>query len=198
MKKLSTFQKLPFYEKYFDDPIDGIPKKSGVYYWVYWPTIKKNISVQDLEKRLLEYSKSNLLFSEKMKGVYKFQAIISEQWYRDNGNVFGLSDDKKDKLLDYLKSDQKNLDFFLDYFERVCFSRPFYIGKANNLRSRLVNNHFKGKSEILKQINLCKIPTTDIHLGFELTNDDATEKVNVIFEEIFSRRIKPGLTKKPN
>lgn len=198
MIDISTFQKLPYYEQYYADPISGIPNKSGIYYWVYWPTIKPTISLDDLEKRLLEYSKNNLLFSETLVGKYKFQAVISEQWYRDNDNIFGLSEVKKNRLIKYLKSDPNNVKFFLEFFKRVCFSRPFYIGKANDLRKRLVNDHFKGNSEILPQIQQSKIPRTDVYVGYELINDKASDRVNVIFEEIFSRRMKPGLTKKPN
>lgn len=196
--KLKTFEKLTYYEKSFANPVGGIPKESGIYYWVYWPNISKNINATDLEKKLLEYSKVNLLFSETIKGRYKYSAVISEQSYRDNGNIFGLSDTKKNRLLEYFRKDQKNIHFFIDFFERVCFSRPFYIGKANNLRTRLVSQHFKGTTEVMGQITNSGISRTEIYVGYELVNDTASERVNDIFEEIFSRKVKPGLTKKPN
>jgi hypothetical protein len=198
MIKLKTFQKLTFYEKYFDNPVHGIPKESGIYYWVYWPQINNKMSISDIEKKLLEYTKNGLIFSEKIRGTYKFEGVISEQWYKDNGNIFGLAEAKKNRLINYLKADLKNLDFFIIFFERICFSRPFYIGKANNLRTRLVSQHFKGKTEIMSQISSFSIPRNDIYVGYEIIKDSASDKVNVILEEIFSRNVKPGITKKPN
>jgi hypothetical protein len=198
MYRLKSFQKLTYYEKYFANPVSGIPKKSGVYYWVYWPEVSSKMSLINIEKKLLEYTKNGLIFSETVKGKYKFEAIINEQWYRDNGNIFGLSDVKKNTLINYLKADPKNLDFFVEFFERICFSRPFYIGKANNLRTRLVSQHFKGTTEIINQLDKYSIPRNDVYVGFEIIEDKAPEKVNVILEEIFSRNVKPGITKKPN
>ena len=195
---LYSFKPLPFYEKYYANPVTGIPEKSGIYYWVYWPKMGKNITVSGLEKRLLQYSRNNFLFAEKVKGQYKFEGMISEQWYKDNGNIFGLSEAKKNTLIDYLNDDRQNVQFFLEFFKRVCFSRPFYIGKANNLRKRLVEQHFKSATEILPHIKASKVSRSDIYVGYELVNDTASERVNVIFEEIFSRKTKPGLTKKPN
>lgn len=195
---INSFQKLIYFEQYYADPINGIPEKSGIYYWVYWPSISNTPTLKNLEIKLLEYSKNNLLFSETISGNYKFQATISEQWYRDNGNIFGLTNAKKDLLYAHFKKDPKNIKFFLEFFKQVCFSRPFYIGKANNLRTRLAKQHFKGTTEIMAQISKSGIPKGDIYVGFDLINDAATERVNVIFEEIFSRKIKPGLTKKPN
>jgi len=198
MQRLNTFQKLTYYEKYYANPVSGIPKESGIYYWVYWPQINSKMSVTDVEKKLLEYTKNGLLFSEKVRGKYKYEAVINEQWYKDNGNIFGLAESKKNILINYLKADSKNLKFFVDYFERICFSRPFYIGKANNLRTRLASQHFKGKTEIMGQIVKYGIPRNDIYVGYEVVEDNAPEKVNVVLEEIFSRNVKPGITKKPN
>lgn len=198
MYRLKTFQKLTYYEKYYANSVNGIPKESGIYYWVYWPQINNKMSIVDVEKKLLEYTKNGLIFSEKLRGKYKYEGVINEQWYKDNGNIFGLVEAKKNRLINYLKADIKNLDFFVNFFERICFSRPFYIGKANNLRTRLVSQHFKGTTEIMGQISDYGISRNDIYVGYEIIEDTASDKVNVILEEIFSRNVKPGITKKPN
>jgi len=197
--KLDTFQKFTYYEKHYSNVIDGIPEKSGIYYWVYHPTINDDISVDNLEKKLLEYTKVNLFFTETLTGPYKFKAVISEQWYKDNGNIFGLSEIKKNRLLNYFRRDNNNIKVFLEFFERICFSRPFYVGKADNLRTRLVKQHFKGtSSSILGEIKNNNVSLTEIYIGFEEIEDLENDEINEVFEEIFSRRTKPALTKRPN
>lgn len=195
-----TYQRLSYLQQFYDDPINGIPKKSGIYYWVYWPDFDtSSISQNDLEVRLKEFTKRSLFFSETLIGNYKFHAIISEQGYpTKNDTLFGLPQSKHNKLVKYL-SDRSNLDFFSEFFKDVCFARPFYVGKANNLYTRLALQHFKGvSSHILKDIADRSVPATDIWVGYREIVDLANEDINNIFEEIFSRRIKPGLTKKSN
>jgi len=195
-----NYERLSFWMQYHSDPIQGIPKKSGIYYWIYWPDFDPQaIDIKDLENRLKEYTSKSLMFSETITGSYKFHAIISEQGYpTTNDTIFGLSKSKHLKLLTYL-NDKNNLTFFSNFFREVCFSRPFYVGKANNLRSRFVNQHFKGvNSNILGEIRNSIIPFTDIWIGYKEILDPANDDINNIFEEIFSRKIKPGLTKKSN
>jgi hypothetical protein len=194
------YNPLSFLLKFHADPTEGIPKASGIYHWVYWPRFDpKTISMTALEIKLKEFTKKSLLFSETIVGEYKFHAIISEQGYpTKNDTLFGLPDSKNLKLLKYL-GDRGNLAFFSEFFQDVCFSRPFYIGKANNLNTRLVQQHFKGRSSnILAEITKNGIPFTDIWVGYKIIPDIAGDDINNIFEEIFSRRIKPGLTKKSN
>ena len=192
------FQKLSYWLQYFDDVPNGIPTNSGIYYWVYWPQFNPSkISLQELESILLGYTQKSLFFSESLKGTYKYEAEINELGYPQNGNIFGLPPSRKAKLVDYLQN-RDNLVSFHRFFKEVCFSRPFYVGKANDLRRRLVTEHFQGKTEVIPEIDKHNISYTDIWVGYRIINDPSKEGINVIFEEIFSRRIKPGLTKKPN
>lgn len=195
---LIKYEKLAYLKDYYDDPISGIPEESGIYYWVFWPDFDpKAISEQDLIDKLLNYTKNSLFFKETVRGPYKFEAEIREQTYKLNGNLFGLSNSKHFKLINYLK-DPTNKQSFCDFFKEVCFSRPFYVGKANNLRTRLVGQHFKGLTEILPEIDKLAINYSDIWVGYKVIHDTTKTGLNNIFEEILSRRIKPGLTKKPN
>lgn len=193
-----VFERLSYFLQYYSDPINGIPEVSGIYYWVYWPDFDAVlITVPQLQSKLLDYSNRGLFFKEILTGKYKFEAEIREQGYPNNGNLFGLSPSKTVKLITFL-GDQTNRLFFNEFFKEVCFSRPFYVGKANNLRKRLAQQHFRSLTEVIPEIDLAKIDYTDIWVGYKLIPDPNSEDINNIFEEIFSRRIKPGLTKKPN
>jgi hypothetical protein len=193
-----NYERLSYLIQYYDDALNGIPESSGIYYWVYWPDFEySSISTQDLTDKLLEFTTRSLFFKEVIRGPYKFEAEIREQTYPSNGNFFGLSHSKQNKLLAYLNLED-NKRIFHDFFKEVCFSRPFYIGKANNLRRRLVSQHFKGKTEVLPEIDGLSINYSDIWVGFKIIDDPNDEGLNNIFEEILSRKIKPGLTKKPN
>ena len=193
-----TFEKLSFFLQYYKDPIKGIPAESGIYYWVYWPDfdpITTNPIL--LDKLLLEYSKKTLFFKEVVKGPYKFEAEIREQGYRDNGNLFGLSPSKTKKLINYFNT-QANRIFFHEFFKEVCFTRPFYVGKAKDLQNRLGSQHFKRTTEILDEIDKAVINYSDIWVGYKKIFDPNNDEINTIFEEIMSRKVKPGFTKKPN
>ncbi|MBK6473782.1 MAG: hypothetical protein IPF95_03615 [Flavobacteriales bacterium] len=182
---------------YFDDPISGIPKTSGVYYWVYWPELDAmRLSVMEIELKLMEYTGRSLFTSERITGLYKFQADITEQWFPNNGQMFGLPLQKAQALRLFLGT-PANVSVFSDFFKEVCFARPFYVGKANDLRSRLGNQHFKKKTGVLSEIDDRGISYSEIWVGWKEVKDTSVPNINNIFEEIFSRRTKPGLSKKP-
>lgn len=195
------FSKLSFLEKYFDDPIDGIPTSSGIYYWVYYPEFDPaTITLTDLVKSLQEYTSKSLRYKEELRGKYKYSVEVLEQGFSENGALLGLSPSKTKILTDFLSGGPLNVSMFHKFFIEVCFSRPFYVGKANNLRTRLASKHFKRvDSEILNEIDKEVINYTDIWVGYkEIPMLPTGEHLNVIFEEILSRTVKPGLTKKPN
>jgi hypothetical protein len=192
------FEKLSYLIQYYKDPIRGIPIDSGIYYWVYWPDFDPlTINSAGLNKVLLEYTERTLFFKETLKGRYKFEAEIREQGYPTNGNLFGLSPSNTLKLNNYLNLPAHRI-LFHEFFKEVCFSRPFYVGKAKNLRSRLATQHFKSTTEVVPEIDAALIPYSDIYVGYKIIPDPNDEDMNTIFEEILSRRVKPGLTKKPN
>lgn len=193
------YQKLSWLKQYYMDPTDGIPDKSGIYYWIYWPDFdSKIITKKKLETKLTEYSSKNLQFPEILRGPYKFIAEIKEQKFDKNRSPFlGLSPSKKIRLMNYFNN-RSNINSFHDFFKELCFARPFYIGKANNLRSRLVSSHFRNKSNVVPEIQKQKISESQIWIGYKLIPMNATDEMNVVFEEILSRNLKPGLSKKPN
>jgi hypothetical protein len=192
------FNKLDFLKKNIDDPKDGIPSDYGIYQWVYWPEFDPlKITQPALLNLLKEYSAQNFYIEEEIKGTYKFHAKIWEQGYRDNSNIFGLSGSKSLELERFLNV-PANLVSFSVFFQEICFVRPFYLGKANNLRSRL-QDHFNSKSNVMPEIVAKGVAENQIWVGYKTMPYNKTEaRLNNIFEEIYSRRVKPGLSIKPN
>lgn len=191
------YNKLDFLSKNIDHPVNGIPKDYGIYSWVYWPKFDENtISPNDLIDLIIEYSKNAFYIEEKFTGLYKFEGKIWEQGYRDNGNMFGLSDSKHNTLKSFF-TNRNDIIVFSEFFKELCFAKPFYVGKANNLRQRL-SKHFGGKSNVLPSITIKGIMPKDIWVGYKKINAPAKSELNTIFEEIYTRKVKPGLSIKPN
>jgi len=192
------FNKLDFLRKNLKDAALGIPTDYGIYQWVYWPEFDENtITLGQLVDLIKNYSKHNFYIEEEFLGTFKFQAKIWEQGFRDNDNMFGLSDKNHKELEAYL-SERTNIQFFSTFFQEICFIKPFYLGKADNLRSRLLQ-HFDSKSNVVPQIIAKAIPEKDIWVGYKPISKPAPgSKINTIFEEIYARRVKPGLSIKPN
>ena len=186
------YKRLSYLTRYPED----IPTFSGIYFWVYWPDFRvKSTDLDGFKEKMQSYTKSSLIFSEELKGTYKFYGFIYEQRFRNNGNIFGLTDRKEEKFLEYLEH-QTHLERFASIFKELCFARPFYVGKANDLNSRL-NYHFNHNTPVLDKIDKLDINHTEIWVGYKKILDPNNEGLNNIIEEIFSRVIKPGLTKQP-
>lgn len=194
--------------------------ESGIYFWVYFPDFDPTkISKTDFKDLMLEFTNTQPFSYEEISGKYKFKAIISENNYNfdllsyiENINsttalpatmgsktIFSLSIRKELSLLTELYKNKSNMKYFYDLFKQLCFYKPFYIGKANSIYTRLVNNHFKRRSsEILNEIDKSNINLAYVYVGYKLIPQGMSDDLNVVIEEIFSRTLKPGLTKKPN
>lgn len=193
-----TFNRLSYLEQFYSDPLNGIPENSGIYFWVYWPEYDYNlVSPKDLINLLIEFSSKSLQSPEEIVGRYKFKVRVEEQRFEKKSNPFGLSDSQKNKLFKYI-SDPNNSRSFFDFFKEICFARPFYIGKAINLRSRLGSQHFKSRTRLIPEIDRECIKHSEIWVGYKIIPIQGGEEISTIMEEILSRNIKPGLTIKPN
>lgn len=193
------FEKAPYKTLlyYLDqDFSNAIPQRSGNYFWVYYPDISQKEKLQEVIPILKEYTKVDLCISEVLHRE-KYSVEVRELFYnhKNQGNLFGLSKAKECTLVDYLESSQNNLNYFKSFFKSLCFSRPFYIGKAKNLRGRL-KEHFSGCSEVLSEIENRGIPKNHIWIGYEIIDTAISEDVLNIFEEVLQRKLKPGLTQR--
>ncbi|WP_158858673.1 GIY-YIG nuclease family protein [Lunatibacter salilacus] len=193
-----VYNKLSYLEQFYKDPFDGIPEESGIYFWVYWPEYDPQmINPNDLIDKLAEFSCKSLQSPEEILGRYKFKVKVEEQRFGKKSNPFGISDKQKIKLLKYLM-DPLNVNPFFDFFKEICFARPFYIGKAINLRNRLANQHFNSKTRIIPEIDAQNILHSEIWVGYKKIPSHGGDEISTLMEEILSRNIKPGLTIKPN
>jgi hypothetical protein len=190
------YNKLSYLEQFYADPLNGIPEQSGIYFWVFWPEYDpEEILPQDLIDKLAEFSSKSLQSPEEIVGRYKFK--VEEQRFEKKSNPFGLSESQKNKLINYI-SDSKNAMSFFEFFKEICFARPFYIGKAKNLRTRLGKQHFKSMTRIIPEIDRENIKHSEIWVGYKVIPAYGNDEISTIMEEILSRNIKPGLTIKPN
>jgi hypothetical protein len=189
--------------KYIQYDSSIIPYTEGIYKWVYWPNIENFIHNED------EYWKMLCLFSTKRLAEfsnfsdYKFEITVIESSFQrlnyKNIEPFGLSINKSECLKSYIRCDE-NRRKFNDFLKSVVFSRPFYVGKANNLQNR-IKDHSNGNSKILKYIRDQEISNEEIWVGtYELNNlshSTESENINDVFEEILQKIVKPGLSQRP-
>ena len=195
------YQTLIYYSD--QDFINKIPDRPGNYFWVHYVNIPENCSLSDVRKFLSEYSKVDFNIPEEGGGAkfyYKigemgFAYKIGEMGLVQSNTIFSLSKGKEEVLLEHL-TNPSYLNEFIQFFKELCFKRPFYIGKAIDLRSR-IKDHIKGRgnSPIKKAIEEANVDKNHIWIGYqEISQIDET--ILNIYEEITQKKLKPGLTKK--
>jgi hypothetical protein len=177
------------------DNINQIPELSGNYYFVHYINIDSKLGVNESWKALKNFSSVDFDNSEEGKGQKYFYKVreLSFKDYNPN-SVLGLKAERATTLFEYLSSSNLNLNKFLSYYRDLCFTRPFYIGKAQNLRSR-ISQHVRGSSNILKEIDSHSIDKDCIWISFEIIDQEAPEILN-IYEEIAQKFLKPSITEK--
>jgi hypothetical protein len=185
--------------EYYRQFPEEILTKGGVYYWVYWPFRDNDIEyihINKFKENINKFSRTNINLPEYAKTGYKFSVEVQEIRFGEKP-FFGLNDRKKDDLIIYLEQSEANRKQFLIFLKKIAFNRPFYIGKADNLRTRLVKHFNSQSSDILKYLSEYEIQDKDVLIGYEIADSNDDLKINVILEEIAQRLVKPGLTKRP-
>lgn len=182
---------------YLKEYPDRIPDKPGNYFWYYYPN---NLETSRLEKEELrkffeEFSTKKLYHLIPFENP-KFKISFQEHDFAKD-KPLGLNSEKFELLIEFLTDKKSNYEYFVKFFKEICFSRPFYIGKAIKLRKRL-KQHFEmqGGSEILEIIDKNKINYSDIYVEVDLLDFDYHEDISDIFEIIWQSKLKPGLVKK--
>ena len=180
---------------YFASNLDSIPSYSGVYYWVYWPSyIDGQILAEEYVLKLKEYSSNELILESNFQD-YRFKLTVKDSHFLDKNGLFGLNEKKTNCLLEFISYNNDNLLNFVCFFKKAAFMKPFYIGKANNLKQR-ISQHISGESKIKPKIQKSGINHNDIWIGFERVEDSKSDELNLIYEEIIQRIVKPSLSEK--
>lgn len=190
----SNSNTLEFYKQFFSE----ISEKSGVYYWVFWPFKDYYLEDENFEifiEKIKYFSSVNMNLPERTNVGYKFSIEVRERAL--DCEILGLNSNKSKILIKYLNDSKISRELFLIYLKRIIFSKPFYIGKANNLRNRLQQHFEQRNSDILNHLKEFNINHTDVLIRYEIIESNLEENINTIFEEIAQRILKPGLTKRP-
>lgn len=187
----TDFQTLSFLKSYRDN----IPDRPGVYYWVFWPTYDiARVTRDTLLKRMRSYSEVHLHIGEDFV-KHKFSVHVEEASPGSgrHSGVFGLSEERERLLTEYMDESQEHIQQVAEFFKRMCFARPFYVGKADNLFTRL-GQHFDEKSHLLQHLRREDFSFSDVWIGWEeIVNSDNPDIARII-EEIAQRIVKPGLS----
>ena len=188
-------EKLEYWQSFQDE----IPNDPGNYYWVYSPWKKKSDDYEVLVKRIQKFSSVVLSFEEIFKSQ-KTLIKVNEISFNDynESNFLGLGDKAKNSLNNFLLKSPKNRAYFCNFMHELALYRPFYIGKADDLKRRIkqhIGGH--GSSPIMERIRKSEIPFDEIYIGYEEMPlfDNSADILNV-FEELTQRLLRPQLTKK--
>ena len=190
--------------KYVDIDQNVIPTSGGVYKWVYWPNLENIVEDTDNYWNSLCAYSSKKLVEESSFNDFKFKVTVAESSNmacNSNYDVpFGLSD-SKGSVLKYYLQEKENRRELNRYLKPIVFSKPFYVGKADNLYAR-IKDHISGNSKLLHYIRDQGINFEDIWIGYYVLNGINNQEKNInnindVFEEMLQRIVKPGLTKRP-
>ena len=195
MIAIDEYKKLEFLRQYPNE----IPEKEGNYYWVYCPWNCLDYSYEELMERLEKFSNIELSFSEEFKSR-RTRIEVNQITFKDYDKGTLLNIGLKDEaiLKEYLEFSAKNRLFFIKFLRHLCFLKPFYIGKADDLQKRL-KQHFSGSgsSPIMKRVRENDINFDEIFIGFqdlEISEGENLKMLN-IYEEITQKLLRPSLTK---
>ncbi len=132
--------------------LDKIPDKAGIYIWRYWPSLV-DIEVSKFMETLKRWKETQPQFEESVKNS-RITVSVKRTPFGVSGdkiNMFGLGmSHGKAKSLEEAIGNDSDIRQLLAYTLETLLSStpPLYIGKADNLRSRL-NDHFEGRSSSL-------------------------------------------------
>lgn len=178
---------------------EKIPKEAGVYIWRYWPSLE-SLDKGSILDSIYEIQNNFPRSKESLKNS-RVQISVERTPFGDldeKNKFFGIKDSgKKQGFLNILDGDDDVKQNFIHTMEVVLSaSPPVYIGKAMNLRKRLVD-HFDSKTEVLAQINKAGIPLSDIYISYYIDDISTTEDiVTAAIEEMLQRITNPPLTKR--
>jgi predicted GIY-YIG superfamily endonuclease len=195
MIEANKYQKLEFLMQYPND----IPTSPGNYYWVYCPWNSFDVTFEELVCKLESFSNIELSFPEEFNSQ-RTRIAVNQITFKDyDKNTLLNIGTKVPILLSYLESSQDNRVYFINFLRSLCFLKPFYIGKADDLQKRL-KQHFSGagSSPIMKRVRENEISFDEIFVGYQDLDMKEGENLKMlnIYEQITQILLRPSLTKK--
>ena len=175
---------------------ERIPEACGIYIWRYWPTFDE-LPETGIRDALRAWQEAQPTIDEVIRSSRTEVTLSRRPLGSPTHGLFGLGPEKEQLLLDTLESSHVARDALLAMLQCVvALAPPLYVGKADNLRTRL-RQHLDPRSGIRESLRESNIPERDVYVsmiaeGFQSTADG----VNVIIEEIVQRLTNPPLTRR--
>jgi hypothetical protein len=178
-----------------------IPEDPGVYIWRYWPSLKSldtgdfATMLQDWQGRqpaFTEFLTASRLTAEITRSPFGVSHTANTMLGIDMGGAKGR------RFLEAMETSPEQREVLFNLLETIISAMPpIYIGKADNLRSRL-SDHFLGKgSTLLSMIDEKELSHDDVYVSY-LIDPISTSDVSIttFLEEIAQRLTNPPLTKR--
>lgn len=179
-----------------------IPESPGLYIWRYWPSLadvdkttflkmwKRWRDTQPQFEEVLNSSRIAVTVRRTPFGVVSSQT-----------DIFGFKEDssKAKNLINAIESDAEVRQMLAYTLESLVSAiPPLYIGKADNLQSRLSDHFDEQSSTLMHSIRQSGIITEDVYISFiaDPISSNVDESITTALEEIVQRMTNPPLTKR--
>lgn len=174
-----------------------IPKESGIYIWTFSPNI--NTENEKSFLRSIEMLTSKEFFLEHSGNISYNKMAIKRVSFPEK-TLFRLSSSKNKTFNQYTE----NSDFrvlFSNEISRICLNNVIlYIGKADNLRTRLTNHIEGNKSNLLEKLSKANFLEDELRIKIIKDEENSLFQefpgVNLIIEETLQRMVLPGFVER--
>jgi len=159
---------------------------------VHYPAIEYITDPDEILKSLSKYHKSQIISKDHLESA---RFVIDVRTAKSTDQTFGLSAQKWESVKRML-SEASSRSEFCDIFKMACFLRPFYIGKANDLRIRLCDHFERRNSSLLSDLDGLQVPREAIWIGTKAVDESLELRDVPVLEEIMQRICNPPLVKR--
>ncbi len=179
-----------------------IPDVPGIYIWRYWPALA-DIDRAAFLNTLNKWKHTQPQFEEHLGNSRVAVSVRRTPFGNSNDKtaVLGFSETnpKAVALTKAVEEDADTRQVLAYTLETLLASAPpLYVGKADNLRSRLSDHFDEQSSTLLSSIKGARIELDDIYISFiaDPISKTLPESITTAFEEIIQRITNPPLTKR--
>lgn len=179
-----------------------IPESPGLYIWRYWPSLA-NVDETEFLKMWKRWRDTQPQFEEVLNNSRMaitvrrtpFGVVSSET------DIFGFKEDssKAKKLINAIESEAGVRQILAYTLESIVSAiPPLYIGKADNLQSRLGDHFSEQSSTLMQSIRQSGIAMDDVYISFivDPISSNIDGSITTALEEIVQRMTNPPLTKR--